>query len=164
MNVVRIVLSFAAVGGLLWLFARAGRGRFGALLTGAVGSAPAAPLEILERRQLSRNAGVAVVRAGTRHLLIGVGETGVQLLTEGDDLVADPAIDRRSGSNGAPSTDAAPNPDQNLGVGIGVDSGSNDSGIIDLQSARTRLPRASTPSRPRMSFVDALREKTVRRS
>lgn len=150
MTVLRVVLSFAAVGGLLWLFARAARGRFGALLAGSAGNATAAPLVILDRRQLTRSTGVALLRAGTRHLLVGVGETGIQLLTEGDDLVAEPAAER---SDPAPATTTP--------ISLGQPEGLL---LTDPQSARTRLPRASTPGRPRTSFVDALREKTVRRS
>ena len=169
MTVVRVVLSFAAVGGLLWLFARAGRGRFGALLAGAVGSTPAAPLEVLDRRQLTRNAGVALVRAGSRHLLVGVGESGIQLLTEGDDLVTEPPL----GSCDPSPTTVTPVPQLRLSAGDldtsrldtpHLDTSHLDTPHLDPQSARTRLSRATTPSRPRTSLVDALREKTVRRS
>jgi flagellar biogenesis protein FliO len=156
MTLLRVALSFAAVGGLLWLFARAGRGRFGKLLGSTVGKASADPLELLDRRQLTRNSGVALLRAGSRHLLVGVGEDGVRLLTEGDDLVAEPAPAETDTS--AVSTPA-----------IDLEELTGDpppSSIVstDPQSARTRLPRADRPDPPRTNLVDALREKTVRRS
>jgi len=158
MTFLRVALSFAAVGGLLWLFARVGRGRFGTLLGGTVGKASADPLVVLDRRQLTRNSGVALLRAGTRHLLVGVGEDGVQLLTEGDDLVAEPPPAKTDTS--AVSTAAIDLAE----LTVASDPPSTSIVASDPQSARTRLPRAVRPDPPRTNLVDALREKTIRRS
>ena len=156
MTFLRVALSFAAIGGLLWLFARAGRGRFGELLAGTVGKASADPLVVLDRRQLTRNSGVALLRAGSRHLLVGIGEGGVQLLTEGDDLVVEPAEVDPSPAKASQETGNGPALPTTTGVALAAHP--------DLQSARTCLPRALRPDPPRTSLVDALREKTVRRS
>ena len=152
----RVGLSFAAVGLLLWLFARIVGGRLGARLRASRAGTKVDPLAVVERRQLTKNNAVAIVRAGRRHLLVGYGEEGVRLLAEGDDLVREPIevtqsnhldLDEESenghrdtGSNG----DLGPSPKK-------------------YQSARTRL-EADRPTPPRMSLMDTLREKTVRRS
>ena len=88
---IRIAGSFAIVGLLLWLFSRATRGRLGARLRGSRNRITFDPLVVIERRQLTKSNAVAIVRAGRRHVLVGYGEQGVQLLAEGDDLVEDPA-------------------------------------------------------------------------
>lgn len=143
MLALRIVASFAIVGLLLWTLTRASRGRLGKLLTGSANGRAADPLAVLERRQVTRSAGVAIVRAGTRHLLVGISENGVHLLAEGDDLVPD-------------------EPDDDLDEDL--DPSNLDSTDDRSRSARTRLGRAVRPSSPRMSLLAALREKTVRRS
>ncbi len=139
----RIVLSFAAVGGLLWFFARASRGRLGELLSGSLTGARAEPIAIVDRRQLSRTNSVAIVRAGERHLLLGVGDGGIRLLAEGDDLIAPPAEEE-------PVDTVEPAPPFRL--------------ESDLGSARTRLPRADRPNPPRTSVIETLRSRTVRRT
>jgi len=64
------------------------------------GSPP--PLEVVARRGLGRRAAVVVVRAGERHLVLGVTDTSVRLL---DELTVDPQgspekSDRLSGTTG----------------------------------------------------------------
>lgn len=135
----RIAASFALVGLLLWLFARAGAGRLGLLIGGPGRRNGLDPLDVVDRRQLTKSTGVAVIRAGTRHFLVGVSDTGVQMLAEGDDLLS-------------PPDDA----DDDLDL-TGKRS-------TDIASARTRSARAPVPDPPRMNPFIALREKTVRRS
>jgi flagellar biogenesis protein FliO len=139
----RIAASFALVGLLLWLFARAGAGRLGLLIGGPGRRNGLDPLDVIDRRQLTKSTGVAVIRAGTRHFLVGVSDTGVQMLAEGDDLLSPPddAADDLD-LTGKRSTDIA----------------------SDIASARTRSARAPVPDPPRMNPFIALREKTVRRS
>lgn len=142
MLALRIAASFAIVALLLWMLTRASRGRLGALLTGSSKGRAVDPLTVLERRQVTRNAGVAIVRAGSRHLLVGISDSGVHFLAEGDDLVP-------------------PEPDDDPADDLDDDLDSRDD---QSRSARTRIGRAVRPSSPRMSLLAALREKTVRRS
>lgn len=73
----RMVISLALVLGLLVWLARhaARRGLGGAATTGY-------DIEVLARRQLSRSASVQVVRVGDRTLVLGVGDSGVRVLTQ----------------------------------------------------------------------------------
>lgn len=160
-TILRVLASFAIVGVLLWIFVRASNGRLGALMSGATRGRVHDHLAVLDRRQLTKNAGIALVRAGDRHLLVGVGDQGVQLLAEGDDLAPADAstaaetgeriavvrtndvVSERSLLPSAPKIDRTP---------------------LDLPGARTRFGRAFQPTSPRMSFIAALREMTVRRS
>ena len=161
-TLLRVVLSFATVGALLWLFARASRGRLGSLLGGTIGGSRNEPISVLDRCQLTKGTAVAVVRAGRRHLLLGVGDSGVQLLAEGDDLVGVP-------SDALPSPPDAVEIDPVPAIDLAADrhppdAHQPDGHQLDLQRARTRLLGAASPNPPRTSLIDALREKTVRRS
>ncbi len=152
---IRIVASFATVGVLLWFFARASRGRLGDLLSGSMKGTKAEPISILDRRQLSRNNAVAIIRAGSRHLLIGIGDSGVQLLAEGDDLVPDDHTEVASAAT-EPLGDPFDDP--------GLDGQTTETPGTDRRSAWTRLQRAPQPFPPRTSVIEALRTRTVRRS
>lgn len=161
----RVAASFAIVGVLLWLFMRAGSGRLGALISGAGNGRNGDPLAVLGRRQLSKNAGIALVRAGERTLLVGVSDGGVQLLAEGDDLLDD-ASDATL-VLGRATTGQVAVVHQNDVVSDRALSPlaiAEHPSATDLPNARTRLGRAHRPRSPRMSFVSALREMTVRRS
>lgn len=172
---IRIVASFATVGVLLWIFARASRGRLGHLLSGSVKGTKAEPISILDRRQLSRSNAVAIIRAGSRHLLVGVGESGVQLLAEGDDLVADIDTDdaaetkshhpapKRVGLRATANDEDGPTPND-LVLSQRLDPVSVGSTATDRGGAWTRLHRATEPSPPRTSVIEVLRARTVRRS
>lgn len=151
LTVLRVVASFAIVGLLLWVFMRASNGKLGALVSGASKGKLSDPLSILDRRQLTRSAGIALVRAGDRHLLVGVSDQGVQLLAEGDDLatVEEPEV------LGAPGSNA---------IVVPTDVVSETALASDQPDAWTRSGSAFGPRSPRMSFVAALREMTVRRS
>lgn len=145
----RMVLSLAIMGGLLWLALRLGKGRRGRSILAAVGGGTGGggrsrvePIEVCARRSLSRSSSLTLVRVGERTLLLGVGEAGVQVLAEGDALTV-------------VEQPAAP-------VGAGTDPLDAASDTV-LGRAGTRAPRASGPDPARMGVVDALRELTVRR-
>ena len=74
----RVLLSLAAVFGLLWY---AGRRLSG---TGTVRRSRAAAVQVVGRQSLGGKTGVALVEVGGRRLLLGVSEHGVNLLTEVD--------------------------------------------------------------------------------
>jgi flagellar biogenesis protein FliO len=141
--VLRMVVSVAIMGGLLWAVVRVGRGRRGRALLGAVGGgAKVDQIEVRARRQLNRSSSLSLVQVGSRTLLLGIGEHGVAVLAEGDDLSA-----VASSIEAAPST---PSP---------AEAGAT----TDPELARTRAPGASRPDPERTGVMDALRELTVRR-
>lgn len=72
----RVGLSLGAVLGLFALMARGTRRGFGQSRNRT------APLEVVARQSLVRNASVMVVRAGERQLVLGVTESSVALLAE----------------------------------------------------------------------------------
>lgn len=74
----RVLLSLAAVFGLLWY---AGRRLSG---TGTVRRSRATAVSVVGRQSLGGKTGVALVEVGGRRLLLGVSEHGVNLLTEVD--------------------------------------------------------------------------------
>jgi flagellar protein FliO/FliZ len=74
----RVLLSLAAVFGLLWY---AGRRLSG---TGTVRRSRSAAVSVVGRQSLGGKTGVALVEVGGRRLLLGVSEHGVNLLTEVD--------------------------------------------------------------------------------
>ncbi len=164
-TLLRVAASFAIVGVLLWLFMRAGSGRLGALISGTSNGRTNDPLAVLVRRQLTKNAGIALVRAGERTLLVGVTDGGVQLLAEGDDLLTD-GVDAQIAAEG-PLADRVAVVHENDVVSdraLSPITTSSQLATTNLPNARTRLGRARQPRSPRMSFVAALRELTVRRS
>lgn len=155
LTLLRVLASFAIVGVLLWLFMRASNGRLGRLISGTAKGRLGEPLAVLDRRQLTRSTGIALVRAGERHLLVGVSDQGVQLLAEGDDLAIAPDTTDPLTLEGAPGSTAIVTPRDVV----------NDSSLTtDQPDAWTRSGAAHGPRSPRMSFIAALREMTVRRS
>jgi len=75
--VLRVALSLACVLGLLWWLARRTAGRPGVRRPRAV-----TPIVVVGRQSLGGRASVALVEVAGRHLLLGIGEQGVSLLTE----------------------------------------------------------------------------------
>jgi flagellar protein FliO/FliZ len=73
--VLRVLVSLAVVVALVWYLARklGGRGH---------DDSREAEVRVLDRQSLSKHAGVAVVAAGDRRLLVGFADSGVQLITE----------------------------------------------------------------------------------
>jgi flagellar protein FliO/FliZ len=74
--VLRLVLSLAAVVGLMWVAARVMRGQ----LTRGQGGA----LEVVARQQVGRGASIAVVRVADQALVLGVTENKVTLISAAD--------------------------------------------------------------------------------
>lgn len=108
---VRMVVSLAAVLGLMLLIARMGQKRF----KGRTGS----PLQVVHRQSLSRGSGVALVSVGGRMLLLGTTDQQVQMLTEVDpaDLAGEvPAPAAAPVAAPEPVSPAATVPDSLLGT------------------------------------------------
>ena len=149
LTILRVAASFAIVGVLLWFFMRASNGKLGKLVSGTSKGRLTDPLSVIDRRQLTRTTGIALVKAGDRHLLLGVSDQGVQLLAEGNDL----STPEQTVEVGAPGSHA---------VVIPTDVVSESAIDLDQPDAWTRSGTAAGPRSPRMSFVAALREMTVR--
>lgn len=91
----RMLLALACVLGLIWFGARRwGRQR------GTRRDEP--QVSVVARTALGRHTGVAVVAVGNRRLLVGFGDTEVNLLTELAPVVVAPAVvtPRTSGDGG----------------------------------------------------------------
>ena len=103
----RLAISMVVVLGLLALAARFARRR------GIGGAAPVSgkrttrtQIEIVARQQLSRGSALTVVRTGDRVLLLGVTDTSITLLRDGEAPAELPAPDLppASASNRSPRT------------------------------------------------------------
>jgi flagellar biogenesis protein FliO len=77
--VARSLGGLLAVLALVWLLARVLRGRAG-------GARGPAGLRVTQRAGLGRRSGVAVVEAGSRRILVGVGEAQVTFLADLGDV------------------------------------------------------------------------------
>lgn len=144
MLMIRLLLALGAVVGLLWLTNRLGRGgRFSQLFQGST----EAEVEIRAQRGLGRNASVALIRSGDRHLLVGVTEHGVSLLAEGDDLASTPSdttdTSKTETSNGSQLSHAASN-------GDAVEPSEAVAASLDLRLAGLTIP---IPRRARTSAM-----------
>jgi flagellar protein FliO/FliZ len=132
---VRMVLSLGLVLGLVYLAARVVRRNGAGLRLGLPGGRTRhePAIIVLDRQALTRNASVAVVQVGGRTMVVGITEHEVSLLADSTEVAA---------------------PETGGGIEIEIDS------IPDLREAERTTP----PDRPpRMSFVEALREMTVRK-
>lgn len=171
MLMLRLLVALAFVGGLLWFMARSAKaGRFSFLLGGGPTQES---LEITSQRPLGRNVSVALVRAGDRHLLLGVSEHGVQLLAEGDDLctpIPSPGLDEihdghddhidlaeLTAMTGDGATTEPRTPEAHS-------STSTHSTTTNRQAAPKHLSAMFTPTQPRMTLIESLRELTVRKT
>lgn len=76
----RLLVSLAAVLGVIWLVARRARRSGGGRKTNLI--------EVLDRAPLSRSASVAVIRVGERAIIVGIAESQVNVLGETDALPA----------------------------------------------------------------------------
>jgi flagellar protein FliO/FliZ len=86
----RVLVSLAAVLGVMWVIARRMRGstkKRGTRL-----------LEVLDRQQLSRNATVAVIRIGDQALVVGVTDNQVNVLGDTDLAAAQAVLAENEGS------------------------------------------------------------------
>ena len=178
-TVLRIVLSFALVGGLLWFFARSTDGKLGSLLQRTVGGSENDAIAIVARRQLSRSSSLVVVRAGSRHLLLSVSDgEGVSMLVEGDDLLDPPSSPEppydtvdATGTSLVPVSSEIELRDSDHAGHANPDPDTDPNTSAERRRWIPAKTSAWTPSTshngqlpPRMSFIDALREQTVRRS
>jgi flagellar biosynthetic protein FliO len=166
MMLLRLGFSLAFVLGLIWCAAWVARRRNGQ----GIGSGPiklgrrdvkakSPGIEVLERKSVGRHGTVAVVRVGTRCLLVGITEQQVQLLSEID---SDTDADRGIGGlelHDSPDLRTRPT-DVDL-----TDLTNAELPAETIQMAARRTGPLGTESRsPRMTLVDAMRELTVRRT
>lgn len=85
--VIRVVLAVAVVLALMVLAARLTR-----KVSGVGGFMDRSQLTLVARQQLGKSTSVAVVRSGTRTLVLGVTETNITLLSEHDTPTEAPNI------------------------------------------------------------------------
>ncbi len=141
--IVRLVLSLGVVIGLLLAAAAVVRRRAGFGLLKGLGGGGKTKLDVLGRSSLGRSASVAVVRFGERAVLVGVTDERVSVLAE------------------APVAEVvAPEP-------VAATSEVLDLDEIATGRQWTALPGGVVAPRPGPSWkgvVDAMRERTVRRS
>ena len=162
----RLGFSLAFVLGMIWCAAwvvrrRNGQGSVGPIKLGRHESKKkqSPGIEILERRSVGRHGAVAVVRVGSRCLLVGITEQQVQLLGEIDDA--------ESGNH--PMDDTTADADLTEAVtsvdltDIDLMSEERPAETIQMVARRTG-PRGALSRSPRMNLVDAMRELTVRRT
>lgn len=98
--VVRLVLSLAVIGAVLWFAARVAQKR-------GIGQGNGL-IEVVARQRMGRTSSVSVVRIADRVLVVGSTEEQVTLLAEVDgDVVAD-AIAERGPATAAPAAAGVP--------------------------------------------------------
>lgn len=160
--VLRVALSLAAVLGLLWWLGRRMR-------TSSAGRARRESLTVVGRQQLSRRAGIAVVEAAGRRLVLGYSDQGVTLVHDAGEAPA-PSDDRvdldpHSLSLVADARDASAAPGDPA-----------DAVVVDLDPARLMSARTADARRHRTPLdgsilapdtwrkaVAAVQERTIRR-
>jgi flagellar biosynthetic protein FliO len=149
--VLRLVLSLgivlALVGAVTWALRRKGL-----LRTGPVGGR-GGRLEVLDRRPLNRHASIVLARVGGTAVLLGVTEQRVEVLSTAEGLDA--------AWRELPEADATPAP------GPAIPAAPVEPAAAPVPGTRrTGFPVVASATTPpaRMSFVEALRELTVRRS
>lgn len=101
----RMIGSLAVVVALLWVLTKWARVR-------GLGTSGQDLIDIRAQRGLSRNTSLILVQVGAKHLLLGVADGGVRVLSEGDELVTNPIDgDESAGSvsdRGSPRSPSAP--------------------------------------------------------
>ena len=138
MLILRLGLSLGLVFGLMWVAIRVMRGRDGLARRNSTDV-----LEILERKALTKNTSIALVRVGDQALAVGITEQSITLLN------ASP-ID--------PTSDGATEVVEIGGVSV-TEIGAFES------STPVQLEIGSAPAmtvKPSGSFLDTLRDLTVR--
>jgi flagellar protein FliO/FliZ len=98
--VVRLVLSLAFIGGVLWFAARVARKR-------GIGQGNGL-IEVVARQRMGRASSVSVVRIADRVLVVGSTEEQVTLLAEVDGDVLEEAIAERRLTVAQPAAAGAP--------------------------------------------------------
>ncbi len=155
--VIRMVASLMVIGTVVLLAQRLTRSRLGARMQRS-------GLDIVARRQLTKSSSVVLVRAGNRHVLLGVSDERVAMLTEGDDLVFDDDLDDAAVAESIDLTGEAAaglTVDELLGVSPNTPERSADP--QPTSGARMLHGRTSSAT-TRMSVIDALRDLTVRKT
>jgi flagellar protein FliO/FliZ len=145
--VIRLVLSLAFVGGVLWFAARLAKKR-------GLGGTGNGLIEVVARQRMGRASTVNVVRIGDVCLVVGATEEQVTLLAEVDAETVDAAVRAKQAPRAlAPVAEddagyepAAPRPRVHARTSSGALNGS----VFDKKGWG--------------SFMTELREKTVRRS
>ena len=134
---VRLIFSLAIVLGLIMALSWAARrGKGLGLGLGAQKGA----ISVRGREQLGRNTTLTLVEVGDRILLIGANEQAVEVLAEGDDLLAEePESPPSNGDDGDLSTD-------------------------DRTSSQADPFIRGKSAPPGMHLIEALRERSVRRT
>lgn len=90
---VRMAGSLAVVIVLLWVLVKLARAR-------GLGGADQDLIAVRAQRGLNRSTSLMLVQVGSRNLLLGVADGGVEVLSEGDDLVTAPMGDAAHGDLG----------------------------------------------------------------
>jgi len=128
---VRLGFSLSLVFGLMWVAAKVVRGKGGALKR-----ASGERLEVIERKPLSRNSSIAIVRVGNETLAVGITENSVSLLGPADvpDLEL-PVVEQSAAPTNGRLHDVA----------------------VDLRADRTAEPEGRG-----RNLIDTLRDMTVR--
>ena len=137
MVLLRLVIAVVVVVGLLLLTAKLTR-RIGIKTDGTTGPA----IRLVSRQPLSRNASIAVVRAGDRTLVLGVTDHAVTLLSEHD-------------GDEYPDVEPAVRPRRNAGDGR--------SGRSNRRGPQDGLDQPES-AEPSVGVMGKLRERTVRRT
>jgi flagellar protein FliO/FliZ len=158
---VRLVFSLGIILGLLLLAAKVARRNGRTLRLPGIGSFGGgrreATIKVVERASLSRNASLAVVQVGDRTLVVGITDHGVSLLT--DQVDTSVTADADDDDDATDDDDA----DQPVADVTPISAMRGAKGTLPLTSGSAALDAVAKPDRPpRMSFVDALREMTVR--
>jgi len=107
--VIRLVVSLGIVIGLMTLATKVVRKRgYGGSVAAPSRGALAASVEVLARRGLSRNSSVVVVRAGGRHLVLGVSDSNITLLSEADPVAVEQELTATGAQPGSGQDGPAP--------------------------------------------------------
>jgi flagellar protein FliO/FliZ len=140
--IIRLILSLAFAGGVLWFAARIARKRGLGQGNGVI--------EVVARQRMGRASTVNVIRIGDTCLVVGATEEHVTLLAEVDPETVESAV-RRGPAPWAPPADGAPGADGEPRPAVAARTSS---GAL----AGTVFDRGGWSS-----FVGQLRERTVRR-
>ena len=138
---VRLVFSLGIIVGVLLLaakFARKNGGRLPGL------GKRHSSIKVIDRQQLSKTASLAVVQVHDKTMVVGISEHGISMLSEGPAL-ADLESSAAVAANDVPVPREA-------------------KGTLPLGASLAVETASGSGHPPRMSFVEALRELTVRKA
>jgi flagellar biogenesis protein FliO len=154
----RLAGAVIVVIGLMFLAARTTR-----RLNGTARTFERNALSVVSRQPLTKSASIAVVRSGTRTLILGVTDSNVTLLSEHTTSTAQDEHEELISAHTGPQTSPESMKLRSIGrktlnvVTSGVEA-------VNDGTPGTALRGARRPSPPRTNFVEAMRERTVRRS